>query len=61
MPTPITRFLRHFVRAAAFVLGVAATYLAGAIAALWGGPLTGLAVYFFAVVVFISVLTYLTE
>jgi hypothetical protein len=58
-------FLRHLIRnaaiMAAFLLGVAATNLAAALAFLWGGPLTGLAVYFFAVVVFISAITSLTE
>lgn len=65
MPTPITRFLRHLIRnaagVAAFFLGIAATHLAAALAFMWGGPLTGFAVYFFMVVAFISVLTYLTE
>lgn len=58
-------FLRHLIRnaatLAAFFLGVAATHLAAALAFLWAGPLTGLAVYFIVIVAFISAITYRIE
>ena len=58
-------FLRHLIRnaaiLAAFLLGIAATHLAAALAFLWAGPIAALAVYFIVIVAFISAITYLTE